>query len=236
MGEKEDDVFWRRQPSLYEFETNPLEAKFSRVAVIGAGSVGAACASNLILLKTCSEVIMVDIDEERCEGEVLDLEDAGFISGVRCKKGTFEDAGSADIIVITAGVGQKPGESRVKLIEKNKSILKSIFDSMKPLNQEAIVLVVANPVDILTYLAQRLSGLSKHQVFGSGTFLDTQRFCRAVSGKLKVRHFRVEGCLPPANPGEFLRCRRGTWMSLCSANTATASLLQQAAAQWAAYR
>lgn len=186
MAEDDANMMIRRQSSSYDFHMNPLEGKVTKVAIIGAGAVGAACASNLILLKVCSEVILVDIAEDRCEGEVLDLEDAGFVSGVRVVKGTFAEAGQADVIVITAGIGQKPGESRIQLIGKNKAVLKSIFSSMSPVNPDAIILLVSNPVDILTKVAQDLSTLSKHQIFGSGTFLDTQRFRIAVASKVQV--------------------------------------------------
>lgn len=184
--DKVDKMMIRRQNWKYDFHMNPLEGKFTKVAVIGAGAVGAACASNLILLKVCSEVILVDIADDRCEGEVLDLEDAGFVSGARCVKGTFEEAGQADVIVMTAGVGQKPGETRIQLIGKNKTILRSIFASMEPINPDAIILLVSNPVDILTKIAQDLSTLKNHQIFGSGTFLDTQRFRIAVASKLQI--------------------------------------------------
>uniref|UniRef100_A0A7S3EA12 L-lactate dehydrogenase n=2 Tax=Rhodosorus marinus TaxID=101924 RepID=A0A7S3EA12_9RHOD len=182
----DDAVLTRRPSSLNDFSYNPLEDKYNTVAVIGAGGVGAACASNCILLKACSEVLLVDIAEDRCEGEALDLQDAGFVTGVRCKHATYEEAGQADVIVITAGVGQKPGEPRTSLIGRNYAILKSIFKSMEPLNPDAVILVVSNPCDVLTYLAQKLSGLDRNQVFGSGTFLDSQRFRIAVSHKLKV--------------------------------------------------
>jgi len=156
------------------------------VGIIGAGSVGAAIAYAVILQKVAAEVVLVDIDEKHCEGEVLDLSDGAGISSCKVKKGTFIEAGQCDIIIISAGAKQRPEESRVGLIDRNYKILTSVFSSMKPLNPRAIVLLVANPVDILTYFAQKISGLPKNQVFGSGTFLDSSRLRNQIATTLKV--------------------------------------------------
>ncbi|CAG8526883.1 5079_t:CDS:2 [Funneliformis caledonium] len=147
----------------------------SRVAIIGAGSVGATIAFALLLQKVSSEIILVDIVEETVQGQVLDLSDADFITSTQTRGGTFQEAGQCDIIIITAGAKQKPGETRVELIARNYKILDNVIGTMKPINPHAILLLVANPVDVLTYIAQKLSGLPKNQVFGSGTFLDSAR-------------------------------------------------------------
>src|ERR1700730_3110622 len=147
----------------------------SKVAVIGAGSVGATIAYALLMRKVASEILLVDIVPEVINGQVLDLSDSAFLSSTVIRGGTYQEAGQCDVIVITAGAKQNPGESRTELIGRNYNILKSVIGSMQPFNKDAILMLVANPVDVLTSIAQKLSGLPKKQVFGSGTFLDSGR-------------------------------------------------------------
>jgi len=158
----------------------------SRVAIIGAGSVGATIAYALLLQKISSEIVLVDIVEETARGQVLDLSDAGFVTSARIRQGNFQEAGQCDIVIVTAGAKQKRNETRVELIERNYNILSSVISKMKPLNPNIILLIVANPVDVLTYIAQKLSGLPKNQVFGSGTFLDSARLRLELANILKV--------------------------------------------------
>jgi len=158
----------------------------SRVAIIGAGSVGATIAYALLLKKMSSEIVLVDIVEETARGQVLDLSDAGFVTSTRIRQGDFQEAGQCDIVIVTAGAKQKPNETRVELIERNYQILSSVISKMKPFNPNVILLIVANPVDILTCIAQKLSGLPKNQVFGSGTFLDSARLRLELASILKV--------------------------------------------------
>jgi L-lactate dehydrogenase len=165
--------------------------KSSSIAIIGAGSVGAAIAYALMLRKVSAEVLLVDIDEKRCEGEALDLSDGQIVSTTKVKKGTYAEAGQCDIIVISAGAKQREGESRVQLIDRNYKILNSVFNSMKPLSPNAVILLVANPVDVLAYFAQKISGLPRHQVFGSGTFLDSARLRGQIAEKLNVSEAAV---------------------------------------------
>ncbi|KAF0454272.1 lactate dehydrogenase B [Gigaspora margarita] len=165
----------------------------SRVAIIGAGSVGASIAFALLLQKISSEILLVDIVPEAIEGQVLDLSDANFISSTRVRGGTFQEAGQCDIVVITAGAKQKSGETRVELIERNYKILDNVIRSMKPFNPNIILLLVANPVDVLTRIAQKLSGLPEKQVFGSGTFLDSARLRLKLSSELGISENAVHG-------------------------------------------
>lgn len=157
-----------------------------KLAIIGAGSVGAAICYAALLKKVASEILLVDVDTARCEAQVLDISDAAFLSETKVSVGNFKEAGQSDIIVITAGAKQRPGETRVELIDRNYAILKSCIDGMKPFNPEAVILIVSNPVDILTFFAQKLSGLPTNQVFGSGTFLDTARLRLILSEKMNV--------------------------------------------------
>ncbi|CAG8712616.1 15861_t:CDS:2, partial [Dentiscutata heterogama] len=117
----------------------------SRVAIIGAGSVGSSIAFALLLQKISSEILLIDVVPEAVEGQVLDLSDANFISSTQVRGGTFQEAGQCDIVVITAGAKQKSGETRVELIERNYKILDNVIGSMKPFNPNIILLIVANP-------------------------------------------------------------------------------------------
>jgi L-lactate dehydrogenase len=158
------------------------------IAVLGCGDVGATLAYTLILQSVCSEVILVDPKKELLEGQVRDLSDATYRggSGTKVRTGTHKEAGQADIVVITAGAKQKPGESRLSLLSRNLHILSSIFNSMAPISPHAILLLVANPVDILTYFARKLSGLPESQVLGTGTSLDSARLRGILAQKAEV--------------------------------------------------
>ncbi|KAI9839343.1 MAG: hypothetical protein M1838_004382, partial [Thelocarpon superellum] len=117
---------------------------------------------------------------------VQDLSDAASLSNARILEGTHRDAGQSDIIVVSAGAKQRDGDTRLDLIGRNLQILKSVIDAMQPLRRDAILLLVANPVDVLTHFAQQLSGLPKKQVLGSGTSLDSVRLAGTLSQKLEV--------------------------------------------------
>ncbi|KAF8853192.1 L-lactate dehydrogenase [Acephala macrosclerotiorum] len=163
-----------------------MSATGGSIAIIGAGSVGSAIAYSLLLRQVVADIILVDIDHDLCQAQVQDLSDATFLSNVRIRAGSFVDAQKADVIIITAGAKQKPGDTRLDLIDRNLTILKSILHSLQPMRSNTILLIVANPVDVLTLFAQRLSGLPKGQVLGSGTLLDSIRLKRIIAGKLHV--------------------------------------------------
>ena len=145
-----------------------------KVAIIGAGSVGSTAAYACLLRRVASTLIMVDSNVDRAVSEVSDLVDAAYLSKTIVKVGDLKEAGTCDIIVITAGAKQKPGETRLDLIDRNRQILNSVILGMD-INPKAILLLVANPVDVLTTIAQQISNLPKNQIIGSGTFLDTCR-------------------------------------------------------------
>ncbi|CAO3623982.1 unnamed protein product [Mucor fragilis] len=149
----------------------------SRVAIVGAGAVGASLAYALMFKNICSEILIVDVSPDIVKAQVLDLADAASVSHTRIRGASPEEAGQADIIVITAGAKQRDGEPRTKLIERNYRVLKNVIGSMQPIRQDAVILMVSNPVDILTHIARKLSGLPASQVIGSGTYLDTTRLC-----------------------------------------------------------
>lgn len=172
---------------------NKLVIKQSTIAIIGAGSVGTTTAYALILNNINAEIILIDIDETRCIGEVLDLSDAlAFNQMNSVRKGSLQEAARADIIIITAGQKQKPGQGRTELLETNKKVIAQIFKSINPIEHNAIVIMVSNPVDILTYHAQQLSGLPHNQLFGSGTYLDTQRLRSLIAQQLNISRQIIE--------------------------------------------
>ena len=158
----------------------------SRVAIVGAGAVGASLAYALLFKNVCSEILIVDINPDIVQAQVLDLADAACVSHTRIRGASPEEAGQCDIIVICAGANQKEGEPRTKLIERNYRVLKSVIGGMQPIRPDAVMLLVANPVDILTHIARKLSGLPPNQVLGSGTYLDSTRLCVLLGKELEI--------------------------------------------------
>eukprot|EP00834_Sanchytrium_tribonematis_P003968 NODE_174_length_14184_cov_0.583671.p6 type:complete len:297 gc:universal NODE_174_length_14184_cov_0.583671:12992-13882(+) len=156
------------------------------ISIIGAGSVGATVAYALILHKVAALIHLIDPQENVVKGQIYDLEDALFLSNTKVIAGQQSDASQSDIIIITAGAKQKPGESRDDLIDRNLSILKSILSSFTP-KPDAVIILVSNPVDILTQYAQKLTNLPKNQVIGSGTFLDSMRLRTHLSHSLNIQ-------------------------------------------------
>lgn len=149
-----------------------------KVVLIGAGDVGVACAYSLINLGITDHLAIIDIDEKKLLGNVMDL-NHGVVwaqSRTRVTMGTYEDCADAAIVIITAGAAQKPGETRLDLVDKNAAIMKSIVGNVMGAGFDGIFLVATNPVDVLTYAVWKYSGLDSHRVIGSGTVLDSARF------------------------------------------------------------
>jgi len=165
-----------------------MEKKRSaKISIVGAGSVGATAAYALVIGGLASELVIVDVNKEKTLGEVLDLSHgAGFVKPVNIKAGEYKDTKDSDIVIITAGAAQKPGETRIDLVNKNIKILKSIVPEVVKYSPNSILLVVSNPVDILSYVAYKLSGFPKERVIGSGTVLDTSRLKYEISKRLKI--------------------------------------------------
>lgn len=161
--------------------------KSSKIAIIGVGAVGSTTAYALLLRNVASEILLVDTNLDKCDGEVRDLSNALPVTSIsQVRQATLKQAAQADIIIITAGKRQGLGQSRTDLITANKKIVCSILDGMKPINKEAIIIMVTNPVDTLTRVAQVESGLPVTQVMGSGTLLDTHRLCNVLAKKLNI--------------------------------------------------
>lgn len=157
----------------------------NKVVLIGAGDVGVAYAYALVNQGTCDHLAIIDIDEKKLEGNVMDLNHGVVWAHSRTKvtKGTYEDCADAAIVVICAGAAQKPGETRLQLVDKNMKIMKSIVDQVMANGFDGIIVVASNPVDILSYAAWKYSGLPHERVLGSGTILDSARF-RYMLGEL----------------------------------------------------
>jgi L-lactate dehydrogenase len=167
---------------------NPTPLRPRKGVIVGAGQVGMACAYSLLIQNCFDELILQDIATERVEGEVMDLiHGMPFLEPTLLKAGTLAEQGrDADIVIITAGAAQKPGESRLDLVERNVSILRTILNDVAQYCPNAILLVVSNPVDIMTYVTLKLTGNARSRVIGSGTVLDTARFRALLAQKLSI--------------------------------------------------
>ncbi|MBW1604782.1 L-lactate dehydrogenase [Lactobacillus sp. Sy-1] len=164
-----------------------MALKHQKVALVGDGAVGSSYAFAMMQQGIAEEFVIIDIVKDRTEGDALDLEDAQvFTAPKNIYSGDYSDCKDADLVVITAGAPQKPGETRLDLVSKNIKILSSIVKPVVDSGFDGIFLVAANPVDVLTYATQKLSGFPKEKVVGSGTSLDTTRFQVAVGKKLGV--------------------------------------------------
>lgn len=160
---------------------------FRKAVIIGCGFVGSASAFSLMQSGLFSEIVLIDSDKSRAEGEALDISHGvPFAKPMKIYAGGYDDIADASIIIITAGAGQKPGETRLDLVKKNISIFRNILPEIKKQNYKGIILVVANPVDILTTVAIKESGLPENRVFGSGTVLDTARLKYEIGKVLNV--------------------------------------------------
>ena len=158
-----------------------------KAAIVGCGFVGASIAFRFLQQGLFSHLVLLDANHAKAEGEAMDLSDGlPYGAAMEITAGTYDDISDCALVVITAGANQKPGETRLDLIEKNTAILRSIMREITARPFEGIVLVVSNPVDVLTYTAWKLSGYPRHRVIGSGTVLDTARLKQLLGEELGV--------------------------------------------------
>ena len=158
-----------------------------KAVIIGCGFVGSASVFALMQSGLFTEIALIDADEKKAEGEAMDISHGiPFASPMKIYAGTYDDVADAAIVIISAGAGQKPGETRLDLVHKNVAIFKSIIPEIAKRNFAGILLVVSNPVDILTQVAVKLSGLPENRVIGSSTVLDTARLRNALGEHLEV--------------------------------------------------
>ncbi|WP_243149333.1 L-lactate dehydrogenase [Colidextribacter sp. OB.20] len=164
-----------------------MAVNFRKAAIVGCGSVGASIAFRFLQQGLFSSLVLLDANQDKAEGEAMDLSDGlPYGASMEITAGDYDDIADCGLVVITAGVNQKPGETRLELIGRNTVILKSILGEITARGFEGILLVVSNPVDVLTYAARELSGYSRQRVIGSGTVLDTARFKQLLGEELGV--------------------------------------------------
>lgn len=165
---------------------NAANVKSIKIVVVGAGSVGVTTAYALLLSGLAAEIVLIDIDKNRAIGEVMDMSHAAHFAQARVRVGEYEDCAGATAVIVTAGVNQKPGQTRMDLIKTNYGVFKSIIPQIAHHAPDTVLVIATNPVDVLTHAAHRLSGFPVERVIGSGTAMDTTRFRHELS-----KHFGV---------------------------------------------
>lgn len=164
----------------------------NKITVIGSGNVGSTIAYTLTVQGIASEIVMIDLNQEKSLGEALDIrQGVSFCSPATVYAGSYEDAAGSDIVVITSGMARKPGQSRLDLAQTNVDIIKSIADKIVPVCPKATYVIVSNPVDVLTYVFLKHTGLPQERVIGSGTVLDTARLRSRISEYYSVNQKNV---------------------------------------------
>jgi L-lactate dehydrogenase len=159
----------------------------SKISVIGAGSVGATIANDLMVQGVASEIVLVDVNKKKALGEALDIyQGAPFCSPAVVRAGEYADATGSDIVIITCGMARKPGMTRLDLAQVNVDILKDVAVNVTKHAPDAIYILVSNPVDVLTYVFHKISGVPENQIIGSGTILDTSRLQSALAKRFHI--------------------------------------------------
>ena len=154
----------------------------SKITIIGAGSVGSTIAYTLSNESVASEIVLIDVNKKKLEGEVMDImQGTGFRDPISIVAGDYSDAKDSDIVIITSGIARRPGQTRIELVQTNVDILKSITPNIVKEAPNALYIIVSNPVDIITYVFSKISGLPSRQIIGSGTLLDTTRLRSRLS-------------------------------------------------------
>lgn len=161
--------------------------KGSKISVLGAGNVGATIAYTFAVNGTCSDVVLVDINEAKAKGEAMDIRHGiSLAQNIDIKDGTYEDIAGSDIVVVTLGMGRKPGQSRLDLTQNNVNIIKQVMPRVAEIAPDAVYVVVSNPIDILTYTILKCTNLKASQVVGSGTVLDSSRLRSIIAEKAEI--------------------------------------------------
>ena len=148
----------------------------NKITIIGAGSVGASIANDMVVTGIATDIVLIDIDENKAFGEAMDIyQGTSFGSPAIVRPGQYEDAADSSIVIITSGLPRRPGQTRLELAQTNVDILKDIASKVVPHAPNAIYIIVSNPVDVMTYVFHKISGVPAHHIIGSGTVLDTAR-------------------------------------------------------------
>ncbi len=167
-----------------------------KVAIIGAGSVGATVAYTLAVSGNAAEVVLIDINEKKAFGEAMDIrQGAPYTAPINIYSGDYYDAVGADLVILTSGIARRPGQSRLDLAQTNVDIAKSIIPKITKAAPNAVYIIVSNPVDILTYVFCRRSGLPEKRIIGTGTILDTARFRSRLAENFSINMQNVHGCV-----------------------------------------
>ncbi|XP_015598461.1 L-lactate dehydrogenase [Cephus cinctus] len=168
--------------------TEPVSTGKNKITIVGVGQVGMACAFSILTSHVSNDVVLVDVMEDKLKGEMMDLQHGtAFLKNARINASTdYSATANSCMCVVTAGARQREGETRLDLVQRNTDIFKGIIPQLVKYSPNTILLIVSNPVDILTYVAWKLSGLPKNRVIGSGTNLDSARFRFLLSQKLQV--------------------------------------------------
>lgn len=166
----------------------------TKISIVGAGFVGSTIAYSMTMRGTASEIVLVDVNNKRAEGEAMDIEHGmPFLATTEIHAGGYADTKNSDIVVITAGTNQKPGETRMDLISRNAAIMRDVVSQVAPQSPNALLVIVSNPVDVMTRVAQEVSGFDPKHVIGSGTNLDSARFRHILGQKFGVDSKNIHG-------------------------------------------
>lgn len=167
--------------------------KSRKITIIGAGAVGSSIAYLLVAQGTASEIVFIDVNNEKALGEAMDIYQATpFLNPAIVRAGDYEDAKGSDIVIITSGVARKPGQTRIDLAQINVNILKSIAPQISAVCPDALYVIVANPVDVLTYTFHKITNIPSNKIIGSGTSLDTARLRTKLSEIYKVSPLQID--------------------------------------------
>ena len=159
----------------------------SKITIIGAGSVGSAIANNMVTMGIATEIVLVDINRQKAYGEALDIyQGITYCSPAIVRSGDYPEAKDSDIVIITSGIARKPGQSRLELAQTNVNIIKDIAPQIVSVAPNAIYIIVSNPVDVLTYVFHKVSGIPENRIIGSGTALDTARLQSELARRFHI--------------------------------------------------
>ncbi|MGN0291361.1 MAG: L-lactate dehydrogenase [Lachnospiraceae bacterium] len=165
-----------------------------KISILGSGRVGSSIAYSLVLDGICSEIVLIDIAKELAVGESMDMiQGTPFSNPVNIHAGEYEDVRGSDIVIVTLGKARRPGQSRIELVQSNVNIIKNVMPQIASAAPDAIYIVVSNPVDILTYAIQKITGLPKERVIGTGTLLDSSRLRTILAQRAQINPGNVHG-------------------------------------------
>jgi L-lactate dehydrogenase len=210
-------------------QTSRVGAGGNRVAIIGAGQVGSACAFSLAHSGVASDIILVDVAKDLAEGQAMDISHGvAFLPPTTVRTADYSACADADVIVITAGTARKTGETRMDLLQRNAGIMRGVLEGIKDHRSDAVIVMVANPVDVMAYAASKLSDFPARQIIATGTLLETARLRYMVGEQCGVAPNQVEGY----TLGEHGETQVTTWSQVRVAGLPVAEYCQGAGVAW----